>query len=90
MPPGSLCGLTTQFIQSSSRSLALKPAQRAIVDKVGDTGLCRHLAAIVPKLSAAQKAALIGAYKRGVTALVTAGWLTQSQAAILSNLANSL
>jgi hypothetical protein len=89
MPPGSLCGLTTQFIQSSGKYLALQPAQRAIVDKLG-VGLCQQLAAIIPKLSSAQKAALVGAYKKGMTALVPPGWLTPSQAAILANFANGL
>ena len=87
--PTSLCTLTTEFVQSSSNYQRLKPAQKKAVDLLA-TAACQFVAAIVPRLNAAQKAALITGYKQVVQGLARDGWLTASQAAILDDLANGL
>jgi hypothetical protein len=86
---GSLGQLTKQFVQGSAKYKALKQAQKQAVDAVLD-GLSRTLAAIVPRLTPAQKAALVNAYKAGVQALVQPGWLTAAQATTLKTLADAL
>jgi mannan endo-1,4-beta-mannosidase len=87
--PGSLCRLTKRFVQTSPRYLALPPSLRAIADQLA-TVACQKLDAIVPGLKPAQKAALINAYNAGVTALVSAGWLTPAQGTTLKSLAGKL
>jgi hypothetical protein len=87
--PGGLCLLTRQFIQTSARYQALTPTQKMAVDQLA-TALCGYLTQISPILTSRQKSALISLYKQGVAALVPAGWLTATQAQILSNLASSL
>ena len=86
---GSLCFLTKQFIQHSARHAALSPRARAAVGLLG-AHRCEALSSARLAPTGAQKAALIVAYRKGTAALVPLGWLTQSQAAILANLANSL
>ena len=86
---GGLCHLTTKFVQSSAKYQSLSPAQKKVVDALAKA-LCTILDQIVPKLSPAQKQMLIRAYKAGVQALVPPGWLTQTQATTLSNLADAL
>ena len=87
--PGSLCQLTKQFVETSDNYKKLKPAQRAAIDTLA-TDVCAKLTQIVPKLTAAQKAALVNGYKTGVQALVSLGWLTQSQANTLKSLADAI
>jgi hypothetical protein len=86
---GGLCQLTTQFAQSSAKYQGLSPAQKKAVDALAKA-LCNIVDQIVPKLSPAQKQVLIRAYKAGVQALVPPGWLTQTQATSLGNLADAL
>jgi hypothetical protein len=87
--PASLCLLTTQFIESSTKYKALSSKQQAIVLQLA-TGACKTVAAITPKLNSTQKQLLIAGYKAAIGALVPLGWLTGSQATILSTLAGSL
>ena len=86
---GGLCQLTTKFEQSSAKYQGLSPGQKKVVDALAKA-LCNGLDQIAPKLSPAQKQVLIRAYKAGVQALVPPGWLTQTQATILGNLADAL
>jgi hypothetical protein len=87
--PASLGSLTTQFIQSSARYIALTPTQKAVINQIL-VGLSQRLAMIVPKLTPTQKAALITVYQQAVAALVAPGWLTTTQAQTLRNLASGL
>ena len=87
--PGSLCALTKQFVQSSSKYQALAPGQKTGIDKLADA-LCSTLAAIVPKLRPDQKARLVAAYVKSVVELSTQGWLTGQQAMILRDLSAGL
>jgi hypothetical protein len=87
--PTSLCTLTTEFVQGSGNYQRLKPLQKKAVDLLA-TAACQFVAAIVPRLNAAHKAALITGYKQVVQGLARDGWLTASQAAILDDLANGL
>jgi len=77
--PTSLCQLTKQFVQSSTKYQALPAAARGAAGGLAN-GLCQKLASIIPTLRPAQKSALVSAYKLGVTAFVHAGWLTEAQA----------
>jgi hypothetical protein len=81
--------LTTRFVQGSAAYRALRPAQRAVVDQLA-AALSRGLQALVPRLSPAQRQAVIRLYQAGVGALVAPGWLTADQAATLQRLANAL
>jgi hypothetical protein len=84
-----ICQLTKQFIQSSAQYQALPRALRRAADTLANA-LCDGLAQIVPGLTPTQKAAAVNLYKLGVQALVTAGWITQSQADTLKTLADGL
>jgi hypothetical protein len=81
----SLCRDTVDAIRSSPRYPRNKPTLDALA-----TRLCEGLAALAPRLSIARKRLLISAYKAGVRALVTAGWITTAQAAELSAKADRL
>jgi hypothetical protein len=87
--PGSLCLLTKQYIQGSDRYVALTAIQRSWADGVA-TLICQKIEAWKPTLTAAQRAAVINAYRVGVQLLVAPGWLTQTQATTLIGLANGL
>jgi endoglucanase len=87
--PTSLCALTHQFVQGSAKYQALSVKLRTAVDALVNAA-CKPLDAITSKLTAKQKAALISAYKNGVQALVSPGWLTQTQATKLRTLADAL
>lgn len=87
--PGSLCTLTTKFVQSSPKYLALKPVQQAQVTRLANA-LCVRAALISPHLTPAKKAAAIAAYQKGVDALAAAGWMSTAQAAVLKSLAAAL
>jgi hypothetical protein len=87
--PGGLCLLTKQFIQKSAKYQAAPAGARALADQLA-TALCQQLQTFVPSLSPGQKAALIAAFKNGVTALVPLGWLLPGEAAKLKALADAL
>jgi hypothetical protein len=89
--PSSLCTLTKQFIQGSTRYQALRAPLKAAVDKLG-TAACTNLDTVSAKLGPAQRVALVAAYKKAVDALAapTQGWLTAGQAATLKALADTL
>jgi hypothetical protein len=87
--PSSLCLLTKQFVQGSAKYQALTPLSRAKIDLLV-TALCQRLDALTATLTPTQRATLIAAYQRGVSALVPLGWLTSEQATILRNLASAL
>ena len=84
-----LCKLTKKYVQSSPKYANLSPSARAAVDKLLTT-ICNGLDAWVPRLSPAKKAALVAAYRAGVTGLVPLGWLTQAQANTLKTAAGAL
>ncbi len=84
-----LGNLTTQFVQGSAAYRALRPAQRAVVDRLA-AALSRGLEQLVPRLIPAQRRAVIRVYQAGVGALVGPGWLTVNQAATLQQLAGGL
>jgi hypothetical protein len=83
----NLCGLTRLDVTTSARYRALPPGTRLIVDALA-TAACNQLAAVTPRLSAKQKAALIAAYKSYVAQLLAGGWITADQAATLRALAD--
>ena len=85
----SLSALTTRFVQGSSNYQRLKPLQKKAVDRLV-TAASQFVTAIVPRLSPAQRAALLAGYRQVVQDLARDGWLTAGQAAILINVANGL
>ena len=85
----SLSALTTRFVQGSSNYQRLKPQQKKAVDRLV-TAASQFVTAIVPRLSPAQRAALLAGYRQVVQGLARDGWLTAGQAAILINVANGL
>ena len=85
----SLSALTTRFVQGSSNYQRLKPQQKKAVDRLV-TAASQFVTAIVPRLSPAQRAALLAGYRQVVQGLAHDGWLTAGQAAILINVANGL
>jgi TRAP-type C4-dicarboxylate transport system substrate-binding protein len=85
----NLCTLTKQYVKSSAKYAALTAKQKQAIDASADAA-CARIQSITPKLTATQKAALIASYKKTVQALVAPGWLTQTQATTLTELANSL
>jgi hypothetical protein len=85
----SLCTLTNQFVQGSANFRRLGTLQKKVVDLLV-SGACNVLTNIGPKVKPAQKTQFITAYKQAVQALVQPGWLTQSQADSLKNLAGAL
>jgi hypothetical protein len=84
-----VCGLTKQYVQSSTKYKNLTAKQKQAVDALA-TAACNFLTSITPKLTATQKAALITNYKTAVQALVQPGWLTQPQADTLKTLVSTL
>ena len=84
-----LCSLTVRFVEGSAKYRALPPAARANGTRVA-TGVCQMLTLIDARLAPARKVPLVGAYRRGVTALASAGWLTPAQARMLAALAGSI
>jgi hypothetical protein len=85
----SLCTLTDQFVQGSSRYVQLGALGRAVVDLLV-RGDCALLTQIAPKLAPSQKAAFIAAYAQAAQALASSGWLTPAQASVLGGLAGGL
>jgi probable HAF family extracellular repeat protein len=86
--PTSLCQLTKQMLQSSSRYLSLKPAQRPAADARAILA-CQPVLAISPTTPAKSKAALVSAYKVAVRALL-GDWLTPAQIQKLTTYADAL
>ena len=84
-----LIALTLQYAQSSAKYQALTARQKAVVDAVANLA-AGVLNRVVPRLTAAQKAALINQYKAEVETLRAGGWLTATQAATLSAAASQL
>jgi hypothetical protein len=87
--PSALCTQTHQFVSGSAAYQALSAKRRAAIDALVAAG-CAHLDAIVARLSSQRKAALIGAYKATVDALVRQRFLTTDQAALLKGHANQI
>ena len=85
----TLCNLTNQFTQGSAKYLALTAKQRQVVDGFA-AAACQVLKGITPKLTTKQKTSVVASYKTAVTALVTPGWITTTQATILTNAANTI
>jgi hypothetical protein len=73
--PADLCALTGEFLQPWTGLSATT---------------CAMLSSIVSKLTPAQKAPVVRGYKLLVQALVRPGWLTASEAATLTRLADAL
>ena len=67
---GGLGNLTIQFVQGFAAYRALRPAQRAVVDRLA-AALIRGLEELVPRLTPAQRRAVIRVYQAGVGALVS-------------------
>jgi hypothetical protein len=86
---GSLCNLTQRFVQASSKYAALTAKQKATADVLWSSA-CRTIAAVSPRLTGTQKRLAVSLYIQFVTAVARDGWLNQSQADILTNLANAL
>jgi hypothetical protein len=85
----SLCNLTLEYVHSSAKYQALPPGARAAIDNLA-TALCDKLATLPPNAGPAATAAVVLAFRVGVTGLEHAGWLTSAQAATLRSLAGSL
>jgi len=81
--------LTAQFVESSPRFASAKPAERAAVRLLLQIS-GQVLQQIEPKLNAKQKAALVGAYEKDISALVPAGWLTPAEVTVLDTTAGAL
>jgi len=87
--PASLCTLTSQFVQGSSRYQQLSGVARIVVNALVSGG-CNLLTQITSSLKPSQKAVLVAAFRQAVQALASAGWLTQPQAAVLANLIGAI
>ncbi len=85
----ALSSLTTQDVQSSANYQHLNSLAKLLVN-VLVTVTSNVLTNIGPLVAPAQKEKFISAYQTDVQALVTPGWLTQTQATNLENLASQL
>lgn len=85
----SLCVLTKQFVEGSTKFSTLPPAVRAQGDQLV-TGLCQRLGRILSTLTPTQKAQFVALYQADVAALVRTGWLTSAQGAVLVSLSRAL
>jgi hypothetical protein len=87
----TLCALTKQLVQGSSRYQALAAPKKSAVDKLV-TAACQNLDGLVAGLTQPQKLTLIALYKKSVDVLASPaqGWLTTSQATMLNSLADAL
>ena len=84
-----LCSMTKADVEGSAKFAALSPKDQKALDATIQT-ICNGLTAITPKLTAAQKAVLVAAYKTSVTLLNSQGWLTNQQTTTLKALADQL
>jgi Tol biopolymer transport system component len=84
-----LCRATIDAVRASAKYQALSRPARAGADRQVDA-LCTKLGTSVAKLRPAQKAALVAAYKQGLSSLVAAGWLADTQAGVLRAAADAL
>jgi Tol biopolymer transport system component len=85
----SLCTLTTTFVQGSAKYKALPAILRAVTNALV-TVVCNELDRLAGKLTAAQKAKAVAAYKTGLDPLVSGGWLTSDQRTTLRRWADAL
>jgi len=88
--PASLCKLTRQLVDGSSKYSTLTAKQKATVDNTINALCTADLTPIKPGIKPAMKAVLIAAYKVGVNVLAVEGWLTKAQAAELAGLTSGL
>jgi hypothetical protein len=84
-----LCRATIDAVRASTKYQALARSARSGADRQVDA-LCTKLGTSVAKLRPAQKAAVVAAYKQGVTTLAASGWLTDAQAGVLRAAADAL
>jgi TolB protein len=84
-----LCRATIDAVRASAKYQALARSARSGADRQVDA-LCTKLGTSVAKLRPAQKAAVVAAYKQGVTTLAASGWLTDAQAGVLRAAADAL
>ena len=82
----SVGGLTVFYVQTSAKYLASTPAQRTAITTSVQTICNLYLTGLTP----ANKASKIASYKNQLLALQTGGWLTATQVAQLTALANQL
>jgi hypothetical protein len=87
--PNSVCALTKQYVQGSTKYAALSPSGRKVPDALVATA-CQPLAAIGPGTSPPAKAALVLTYKVTVGVMTYGGWLNAEQASELKTLAGTL
>jgi hypothetical protein len=87
--PASLCTLTSQFVQGSTKYQQLNALSRLVVNALVSAG-CSLLTEIGPQVKPAQAATFIAAYQQAVQGLAGSGWLTQAQAGVLKTFAGSL
>jgi hypothetical protein len=87
--PASLCTLTSQFVQGSTKYQQLNALSKLVVNALVTVG-CNLLTEIGPQLKPAQAATFITAYQQSVLGLASSGWLTQVQASVLKTFAGSL
>lgn len=87
--PSSICRLTKKYVESSAKYARLSASQKRTVDRLA-TALCDTIDAWAARLTPAKKAAVVNAYKLGVTILVPLGWLTSDQSRTLRTLADRL
>lgn len=85
----TLAAMTRTFVQGSSRYAGLGPIQRTVVDALV-TAVSQGLVTLTAASTPAQKAAIVGAYGRGVDVLVGGGWLTPAQGSLLKAQAATL
>jgi hypothetical protein len=85
----SLCLLTGEYVEGSSRFKALPLAQQRLTEALV-TLACGPLNSISARLTQKQTTALIAAYDTEVTGLAATGWLTPLQASNLKTLAGEL
>jgi hypothetical protein len=88
--PVSLCNLTLQFVHGSPKYLASGRTKRLGINEAVESLCADTLTPVKPGIKRARKAALIAAYRRGVTDLVADKWLTPAQDAALTAFAGAL
>lgn len=87
--PTDLSALTTQFVTGSSKYKAANPLTRLAVG-VLVSATSNLLLDVAPSTPPAIKARLVATYPQTLPSLVSGGWLTSSQATILTGLAGSI
>ena len=87
--PTDLSTLTAQFVRGSAKYQSSTALTRLLVSAIVVIAT-NALLDFTPSQTPAAKARLVSAYKQAVQSLVSAGWLTASQAATLTGLADAL